>query len=186
MSLRDKIKKFVLFDEAEAKDKEFALKLIDMFKDVLTRENELCHFSASAFVVNKNRTKMLVVHHNIYNGWITPGGHADGEENLLNVAMREVEEETGLKALPLDTNIFALSAFPIVGHIKRDKHVSAHIHIDAMFILEADDSIPLIYREDESSGVKWITLEEALSDDIVYFAKPINKRLIERMWTEKL
>ena len=64
---------------------------------------------------------MLVVYHNIYDAWIFPGGHADGEENLLSVAIREVEEETGQKAKVLDDSIFAISASPIVGHIKRRK-----------------------------------------------------------------
>ena len=68
------------------------------FDEVLTRNNIFGHFSASAFVVNKEKNKMVVVYHNIFDGWIYPGGHADGEEKLLNVAIREVEEETGYLA----------------------------------------------------------------------------------------
>ncbi len=83
MNLREQIESYVPFDETEEKIKKYLLNWINTFNDVLTRENEFGHFASSAFVVNKDRTKMLVVYHNIYDAWIFPGGHADGEENLL-------------------------------------------------------------------------------------------------------
>ena len=181
MFLREQIENYVPFNEEEVKIKEYLLKWIDRFDDVLTRENEFGHFASSAFVVNKDRTKMLVVYHNIYDAWIFPGGHADGEENLLSVAVREVEEETGQKTKVLDDSIFAISASPIVGHVKRGKYIPAHTHLDVVYLLEADDKIPLVYREDESKGVKWITFEEAIGDSIVDFIRPVHKRLIEKL-----
>ncbi len=107
MNLKEEITNFIPFDADEGKIKEYQLKWINTFNDVLTRENEFGHFAASAFVVNKERTKMLVVYHNIYDAWIFPGGHADGEENLLEVAKREVLEETGLNVKVL-ISIFML------------------------------------------------------------------------------
>lgn len=181
MNLREQIVNYVPFDEEEVKIKEYLLKWIDRFDDVLTRENEFGHFASSAFVVNKDRTKMLVVYHNIYDAWIFPGGHADGEENLLSVAVREVEEETGQKTKVLDDSIFAISASPIVGHVKRGKYIPAHTHLDVVYFLEADDEMPLVYREDESKGVKWITFEEAIGNDIVDFIRPVHKRLIKKI-----
>lgn len=181
MNLREQIKNYIPFDEAEESIKEYILKWIYTFDDVLTRENEFGHFASSAFVVNKDRTKMLVVYHNIYDAWIFPGGHADGEENLLSVAVREVEEETGLKTKVLDNSIFAISASPIVGHIKRGKYVPAHTHLDVVYLLEADDKEMLVFREDESKGVKWITFEEAIGDNIVDFIRPVHKRLIKKL-----
>ncbi len=106
MNLKEKITDYIPFDEQEEKDKEQFLKFLDNYDDVLTRDNSLGHFSASAFVVNKERTKMVVVERLIFNGWIYPGGHADGEKNLFQVAIREVEEETGLKAKALDQKYF--------------------------------------------------------------------------------
>ena len=184
MNLKEQIKSYVPFDETEEKLKEYFLKWMDTFKDVLTRENEYGHFASSAFVVNKDRTKMLVVYHNIYDAWIFPGGHADGEENLLSVAIREVEEETGLKTKVLDNSIFAISASPIVGHVKRGKYVPAHTHLDVVYLLEADDKEPLTFRDDESKGVKWITFEEAIGDNIVDFISPVHKRLIKKLNTK--
>ncbi len=181
MDLRNKIEKYVPIDEEEDKIKEYMLKYIDTFDDVLTRDNEFGHFASSAFVVNKEKSKMLVVYHNIYDSWIYPGGHADGESDLLNVAVREVFEETGLNVKVLDDSIYAISADPIIGHVKRGKYVPAHTHLGVIYLMEADDKVPLKYREEESQGVKWISLDEAVGNDIVDFAKPIHKRLIKKL-----
>lgn len=186
MGLKNEIENYIPFDGEEEKIKEYLLKWIDKFDDVLTRDNEFGHFTSSAFVVNKDRTKMLVVYHNIYDAWIFPGGHADGEENLLSVAVREVEEETGLKTKALNNSIFAISASPITGHVKRGKYVPAHTHLDVVYLLEADDSEKLTFREDESKGVKWITFEEAIGNNIVDFIRPVHKRLIEKLKSLKI
>lgn len=113
MDLREQIESYIPFGEQEEKDKKQFLQFINSFDDVLTRENILGHFSSSAFVVNKERTKMLVVYHIINDGWVYPGGHADGENDLLSVAVREVEEETGLKTKVLDDSIFAIQSVPV-------------------------------------------------------------------------
>ena len=181
MSLKDQIENYVPFDEQEERDKEQMLEFIKCFDDVLTRKNLFGHFSSSAFVVNKDRSKMVVVYHNIYDAWIYPGGHADGEEDLLSVAVREVEEETGLKVKVLDNNIFAIQSLPVKGHVKRGKYVSSHTHYDVVYILEADDSIPLVYREDESQGVKWIPLEEADNNTMCDFIRPIHNKLVKKL-----
>lgn len=181
MNLKEQLKNYVPFDDVEKKNKEYLLKWINTFDDVLTRENEFGHFTSSAFVVNKTRDKMLVVYHNIYDAWIFPGGHADGEENLLSVAIREVEEETGLKTTVLEDSIYAISASPIVGHVKRGKYVPAHTHLDVIYLLEADDTLPLTYSKEESKGVKWLSFEDAIGEDIVDFIRPVHKRLIEKL-----
>ena len=181
MSLRKEIEDFLPFDEQEEKDKEQILKYIDSFDDVLTRDNTIGHFSSSAFVVNKERTKMLVVYHNIYDAWIYPGGHVDGEKNLLSVAVREVEEETGLKISPLNNSIFAVQTLPVKDHIKRGKPISAHTHLDVVYVMEANDKLPLVYREDESKGVKWIPFENASDETMCDFIRPVHKKLIKKL-----
>ena len=181
MTLREQLEKYIPYDEQEERDKEQMLKFINDYDDVLTRNNIFGHFSASAFVVNKERTKMVVVYHIINDGWIYPGGHADGEEDLLSVAVREVEEETGLKVKVLDNNIYSIQSAPVKGHIKLGKYVSAHLHLDVLYIMEADDTIPLVYREDESKGVKWIPFEEADNETMCDFIRPIHKKLIKKL-----
>lgn len=181
MDFRQKIENYTPFDEQEEKDKEQFLRFIDTFDNVLTRDNIFGHFSASAFVVNKEKNKMVVVYHIINDGWSYPGGHADGEDDLLSVAVREVEEETGLKVKVLDENIYSIQSLSVKGHIKRGKYVSAHLHLDVLYIMEADDKIPLIYREDESKGVKWIPFEEADNDTMCDIIRPVHKKLIKKI-----
>ena len=106
------------------------------------------------------------------------------QEDFLSVAVREVEEETGLKVKVLDENIFSIQSLPVKCHIKRGKYVSAHLHLDVVYIMEADDKIPLVYREDESKGVKWIPFEEATNEKMCDFIRPIHKKLIRKLNTK--
>ena len=124
---------------------------------------------------------MVVVYHIINDGWIYPGGHADGENDLLSVAVREVEEETGLKAKVLDDSIYSIQSAPVKDHIKHGKYVAAHLHFDVIYIMEADDKIPLVYRDDESKGVKWISFDEADNNEICDFVRPVHRKLIKKL-----
>lgn len=181
MNIREQIEHYIPYNEQEEKDKEQFLQFSDTFDNVLTRENKFGHLTSSAFVVNKERTKMLVVYHIINDGWIYPGGHADGETDLLSVAVREVEEETGLKTKVLDNSIFGIQSAPVKGHVKRGDYVSAHIHFDVVYLLEADDNIPLVYREDESKGVKWVSFDQACDETMCDFIRPIHKKIIDKL-----
>lgn len=163
------IKKYNPYNEQEKNDKKILLSCIEAFDDILTRNNEIVHITSSAFVVNKTREKVLVVHHNIYNSWSWTGGHADGEEDLLAVAIKELKEETGVKNIqPITPQIFSMDILPVVGHLKREQYVSAHLHLSIAFLVEADEREVLIVKEDENSGVKWIPIEEM----VVYSNEP--------------
>lgn len=161
MELKEKIEKYQPYNEQEAKDKQTMLKYIDTFEDVLTRNNEFGHFTASAWTLNQERTKVLTVYHNIYQSWAWTGGHADGESNLLEVAIRELKEETGVKNVKvLNDNIFSLEIICVNGHVKRGKYISSHQHLNLTYLLEVDEKEILKMKEDENSGVKWINLED--------------------------
>ena len=182
MSVKDIVKEYIPCDEQEERDKEQMLTFIDSFDDVLTRDNVLGHFTASAFVINKEKTKMAAVYHIINDGWTYPGGHADGEEDLLSVALREVEEETGLKARILSNKPFLISSNPVKSHIKRGKFVSSHLHFDVLYLMEADETKPMEFREDESKGVKWIPFDEMDNEKMVDFIEPISKKLANKLF----
>lgn len=161
MELREKIEKYEPYNEQEENDKKIMLKYIDLFDDVLTRDNEFGHFTASAWVVNKERTKVLMIYHNIYKSWAWTGGHADGESNLLETAIRELKEETGVKNVKvLDDDIFSLEIVCVNGHVKRGKHVSSHVHLNLTYLLEADEKEELKIKEDENKGVMWVNIED--------------------------
>lgn len=182
MILRDSIEKFVPFNEQEESDKKLMLEYIDNFSDVLTRENTLCHFTASNWIINKDRTKVLMIYHNIYNSWAWTGGHADGDEDLLHVAKKEAAEETGIENLKLlSDGIYALQILTVDPHVKRGKFVASHLHLDCCFLFEADEEEILRVKEDENSGVKWIDLTEACIVTNEEKMKPVYKKLNDKL-----
>lgn len=162
MSLAGQLTAFVPFNEQEARDRELLLGYLRREPEVLTRKNPLAHFTASAWVVNPAHTRVLMAYHNIYRSWSWLGGHADGESDLLAVALREVREESGIRsARPVSRDIFSVEALTVDGHEKRGAYVSSHLHLNVTYLLEADEEEALSIKPDENSGVRWFTLEES-------------------------
>ncbi|WP_296705180.1 NUDIX hydrolase [Algoriphagus sp.] len=137
------------------------------------RERIEGHFTASAWIVNKRRTHTLLTLHRKLGRWLQLGGHADGDENLIDVAMKEAREESGLKSLVLvDSTIFDLDK-----HIIPERpHVPEHFHYDVRYILEADINEPL-QISDESISLAWITFDSVV-DMIGY--NPSILRMLEK------
>ena len=182
MNYIELIKKYKPCNEQEEKDKELMLKYINTFDDVLTRNNEICHFTASNWIVNKERTKVLMVYHNIYKSWAWTGGHADGDSDLIHVALKEANEETGLTNLKvISDGIFSLQILTVDSHIKRGKFVASHLHLDCCFLVEADENEKLRIKDDENSGVKWVDNNKAVELTNEVKMKPIYAKLNEKV-----
>ncbi len=183
MDLQKQIENFVPFNEQEQVDKEMILEYMNTFADVLTRENKMCHFTASSWIVNKERTKVLMIYHNIYQSWAWTGGHADGDDNLLHVALKEAEEESGLKHLKvLSDGIYSLEILTVDSHIKRGKFVPSHLHLDYCYLFETDENEPLKTKEDENSGVKWIDIDKATEVTNESKMVPIYQKLNDKLF----
>ena len=182
MPLREIIEKYIPCCEQEREDKRMLLKYIDENPDILLRSNETAHCTASAWVVNPARTKVLMLYHNIYNSWSWPGGHADGEEDLLSVALREVQEETGIQDIrPVSEDIYSLEILTVNAHFKKGRYVVPHLHLNLTYLLEADDAQAVHSNPDENSAVRWFSLDEAVAastepDMQVVYAK-LNQKL---------
>ena len=158
-----KIREYKPFNEQEERDREVLLRLLSGVEDVYSRENLTAHMTASAWVVNEARDKVLMAYHNIYHSWSWLGGHADGERDLLAVALREVGEESGvIHVRPLSEEIFSLEILTVDGHEKRGKYVPSHLHLNLTYLLEAREGDALSMKADENSGVAWFGLEEAV------------------------
>lgn len=163
MKLLDQLKSYQPYNEQEEGDKAVMLHLLEREPDIFIRENETVHFTASSWLVNKEHTKVLMIYHNIYDSWSWTGGHADGETDLLAVAIKEAQEETGVQTItPVSEDIFSIEILTVDGHIKRGKYVPSHLHLNVTYLLEADEEEVLRIKPDENSGVAWFTLEEAL------------------------
>lgn len=179
MKIIEEIKKYRPCNAQEQRDQALILDFLEKNGDAFLRSNLLAHMTASSWIVNPERTKTLMVYHNLYDSWSWTGGHADGETDLLSVALREAREETGIEHVrPLSPEIFSLEVLTVDGHEKRGEYVPSHLHMNVTYLLEAEESDTLHVCREENSGVAWFTLEEALkASSEPWFVERIYKKL---------
>lgn len=179
---REEIQAYVPQNQQEVGDKEMMLEYLRLFPDdILTRQNRIAHFTASGFVVNSDASRVLMAHHNLYKVWAWTGGHADGEGDLLSVALREAREETGVEHIrPLSTALASLEILPVWGHVKRGEWVPSHQHLNLTYLLTADESDPLHYREGENTGVAWLPADKLLELTNEWQMDEVYTKLLER------
>ena len=182
MRLFDIITNYKPMNQQEEYDRNQMLQFMKNNANYLDRENQIGHFTASMWTVNKERTKTLMVYHNLYDSWSWIGGHADGMENLFEVALKELREETGIKTVRLVTeDIFSLETLSVNGHMRKGVWVPSHLHFNLTFLAEAEEIEELAVKEDENSAVKLWTFEEALKVSTEqWMIENIYKKLIER------
>lgn len=158
------IEQYQPYNEQEEQDKEVMLRFLREGEDVFSRKNTIAHFTASAWVISTDRTSILMAYHNLYDSWSWLGGHADGDEDLLRVALKEVKEESGIQEVsPLSKDIYSLEILTVDGHEKKGHYVSSHLHMNVTYLLEADKNQEIHKKEDENSAVGWFLIEEAVS-----------------------
>lgn len=176
------LKKYVPYNEQEKADLEQFFKADQTWSDILTRENSFAHLTASAFIVNKDRNKVLCIYHNIYKSWGWVGGHADGDDDMLYVASKETKEETSLQNFtPISNEPISIEAVHVSAHIKRGKFVPAHIHLNVSYLFEADENDQIHILEDENSNIGWLTFDELLDKCEEPHMLPIYKKIIEKI-----
>lgn len=182
MNIKEKIEKYKPFNEQEESDKKQILEYINTFDDVLTRKNKMCHFTASNWIINKERTKILMVYHNIFKSWAWTGGHADGDSDLIHVALKEAKEETGINDLKLLINdLYGFQIVAIDGHIKNGEFVSPHLHLDCVYLWEANETENLRIKEDENCEVKWVDIDEVVKVTTQVKMKAFYQKYIDKM-----
>ncbi|MCH7402692.1 NUDIX hydrolase [Belliella kenyensis] len=159
------------FDEEKAFASEFIELTFD--EDAFLRSRKQGHFTASAWIVDKFRTHTLLTLHRKLNRWLQLGGHADGVENLLEVAMTEAREESGLTSLRLVGN----------GIFDIDKHIipqrgddPEHFHYDVRYLIEAELNEPLTLSS-ESKDLAWVPFDTV--EDVVGY-NPSILRMLEK------
>ena len=175
----------------EKEDLQVMLRACELHPDVLCRSCADGHFTASAWICDREHKRVLLVYHRIFDSWAWTGGHADGDPDLLRVALREAEEETGLREFRvLNTDILSstekapvsLEILQVKAHRRRGLFVPAHLHYNLTWLLEADATAPLRIKEDENSGVAWFSPEEALKKSTEpWFVEHVYSKLIEKM-----
>lgn len=124
--------------------------------DCFERSLQKGHITASAWIVDKSGTRTLMTHHRKLNLWLQPGGHADGETDVMKVALTEVQEETGLTSFePVSVEIFDLD----IHGIPARKEDPAHFHYDVRFLIQnsADDNYIV---SEESHDLAWVEMNK--------------------------
>ena len=181
MRFIEAIERYSPVGEQERQDARMMRRYAEIFPDVLSRTNETAHFTASAWIVSPDRSRVLMIYHNIYNSWSWTGGHADGQDDPLAVAIKEAREETGLAHIrPASEELLSLEILTVKAHVKRGKYVVPHLHLNLTYLLEADDADAIHIKPDENSGVKWCAPEDALNACTEPEMLPIYRKLIER------
>lgn len=132
--------------------------------DVYHRTHPPGHFTASAWLVSKDGACVLLTHHKKLGRWLQLGGHADGDLDLANVALREAEEESGLTGLTIIPEIFDLDAhdIPARGVVGAPNYEPAHIHWDVRFVVRASAEDFLV--SEESLALSWVDIAALARD----------------------
>ena len=132
------------------------LSFLQADKNPFSRKNQHGHFTGSAWIVNPDKSKILMTHHKKIGKWLQLGGHADDEEDLLKVSLREAKEESGLNNFViLSKEIFDMDIHEVPSIGSEPKH----LHYDIRFLLEANPEESIIVS-DESYDVAWIELDK--------------------------
>ena len=176
------LKQYHPSNEQEEMDVKQIINAEKVFGDILTRENTFGHLTSSAFIVNKDRTKVLCIYHNIYKSWGWVGGHADGDDDMLYVAKKEAVEETSLKNFEVVSEMpISVEILPVKGHVKNGKYVSAHMHYNVTYLLEANESDDVEIKADENSNIGWLGFDELIEICDEPYMIPVYKKIIDKI-----
>ena len=182
MNLYTQLLSYQPYNEQEEADRSIMLDALLRYDDLYDRSNLVLHLTASSWITNPGRNQILMIYHNIYHSWAWTGGHADGDRNLLAVAIREAEEETGLLSVrPVSDQLFSIETLTVNPHVKRGKYVPAHLHLNVTYLLEADDHESLKVKPDENSDVRWFSLDGAVEACSEPWMWPVYRKLNEKL-----
>ncbi len=109
------------------------------------------HLTGSALVVDEGSGEVLVLFHRKLQRWLQPGGHADGDTNLANVALREATEETGIDGLRVVTPAVDLD----VHAVDHGDQLGEHLHLDLRFLVLAPAGSRPVGNH-ESEALRWV------------------------------
>lgn len=150
--------------------KEKMLQFLDTCSDCFLRSCRVGHFTASAFLLNPKKNHVLLLHHTKLDKWMQPGGHCDGDPDVLKVAIKEAQEESGIQKIrAIHSAVFDIDIHLIPPYKKE----GAHYHFDIRFLLHAYETDRLIQNH-EAKALQWF---KTTGDDL-----PENRASLDRMF----
>lgn len=150
-SLIELLQEYAPTTAEETQSKNRIISFIESHEHCFQRSLQSGHITASAWLLSKDKTQALLMHHTRLDKWLQPGGHCDGNPDVLSVAIREAQEESGMNAIvAVSTSIFDIDVHPIPAN-KREKE---HYHYDIGFLLHVtSDEHPV--GNEESKELRW-------------------------------
>ncbi len=138
--------------------------------DCFERTLEIGHITASSWLLDDTKEKALLLHHAKLDIWCQPGGHCDGNSDVLFTAIKEAQEESGIEEIiPLKTTIFDID----IHLIPSKGNTPSHFHYDVRFLLQiSNQKSPSLNQE--SKGFLWVDKNKT--------SLPTKERSIVRMW----
>ena len=152
------IKELQTYKTDDSAERQFVDQFIVLMQhpDAFQRTHLPGHVTGSAWICNSKGSEVLLTHHAKLDRWLQPGGHADGDEDVIRVASREAEEETGLTGIALASE----GIFDVDIHaIPQRGDMPGHLHYDIRYLFHADKTLPLTVTE-ESHALSWVKLED--------------------------
>ena len=169
-SLQNELRYYLNNNPDEKINVDKMLKFLQEGENCFSRSNLGCHFTGSAWIVDDTHQWILMTHHKKLNKWLQLGGHADENENLLEVAYNEAVEESGLD----DFSLLSDKIFDLDIHlIPQYKDIPPHYHYDIRYIFTSKMDPDIVVVSEESKDVAWISKNDVL--------KKNDERSIERM-----
>lgn len=147
------LKNYFPADQEEIKFKDEIIKFIEQHENCFERSLTIGHITASAWLVNKDNSKALLMHHTKLDKWFQLGGHCDGNPDTLQVAVKEAQEESGIHGIaPKSDQIFDID----IHLIPENSREKAHYHYDIRFLLQVISDQKVV-QNSESKELRWIS-----------------------------
>lgn len=154
--LVDLLNAYLPDNEQEKKHKEDMLSFLKENPDCFERSCLKGHFTGSSWLLSKDKQKALILHHKKLDKWLQLGGHCDGDNDVLNVAIKEAQEESGIiNIIPLSNKIFDIDIHTIPARLD----VLEHLHLDVRFLLMVSTDEDFVQNH-ESIALKWIHIDD--------------------------
>ncbi|MGK0137681.1 MAG: 8-oxo-dGTP pyrophosphatase MutT (NUDIX family) [Algoriphagus sp.] len=152
--LTEQLSQYKAFNDIEEGMRIRMLAFVEKHEDCFERSLLIGHVTASCWVVNASRDKVLLIDHVKLKKWLQPGGHCDGDQNTLRVALKELQEETGIVPTDVSLDIFDID----IHLIPKTKSIPEHEHFDLRYLFVADLKEKIIQNH-ETNAIKWIRLQ---------------------------
>lgn len=176
------IQNYQPYNDQEARDQELILQFMKRNDDAFSRDNLAAHLTVSSYIVDSKMNYIVFGFHHIYQSWSWIGGHADGDQDLFCVALKEAKEETNLQSIrPYNDEIFSLDVIYVPNHIKRNLYVPDHLHLNITYLFIADLDEKPKPNPDEHQDVKWFLIDDVLNIVTEERMKSVYLKAFERL-----